>query len=557
MCRPSLSLDSSSQFGCGPHPESCYSGCTLKPGRVDEASDVAGLRISHPDADSRGLRSDSTDVYQFLCNVRAHPLSRSGAHGRRLIDALRDVFLLGYILDVTRPLSGSSMVTIQGFPEELLLIVVQMVQRREQQSHGSRSLSRSRSALRSLLRLSLVCKGWRETILESGVLWASIAVDTSRDDCLVATLAMLERSKGAELELSVYFHTDKIVAERTGSVVASILDHHTRIASLHLTADPPFTLKSYIPVLETTTHALTTIDSLPTPALSRPAPGLFCGLRDLALTLPSPSTVVRTSELLDIVKNSQVLESLSLTSFLFIKEDSICVAHPPRLRQLSLWECDSAIILSHLAAPKTAIINITLKNRRVRGYPSLHGVHILSGLPPSLSSMHTLEETTKLIFEENEKGRYFGLGLASFHSRGSLVTIRNRSSSRERFIRASLRAISDHPYFDVIESFTFSCTSCISMSWSMVFSRFSALLELNTLTVHATDVLHTLVQTTFDGTPLCFSLRRIRFFERSSNRGHACLYSELFTVFHSFRAERHCSAVRITLHYLDGRKEEL
>jgi len=449
------------------------------------------------------------------------------------------------------------MVTIQSLPEELLLIVVQMVQGQEGRSHSARSrLSRSRSMLRSLLRLSLVCKDWRETTLKYGALWASIAVDTSRGDCLVATLAMLERSKGVEVELSACFRADYAIAERTSAAVASILDHRARITSLHLTADPLFMLENNTPASETAAHTLTTTNSFsPTP--SRCISGLFRRLRNLSLSLPSPSTVVRISELLDIVKNSQELESLSLTSFLFIREDSTCVVHPPKLLRLSLRECDSATILSRLVAPKTAVINITLKDRRVRGYPPLHGVHILGALPPSLSSIRALEETTKLIFEEDEKGHYFGLGLASFRSRGSIVAIRIRSSSRERFIRASLRAISDHPYFDIIESFTFSYSSRVPMSWPIVFSRFGALLELNASTVHAADILHTLVQTAFDGTPLCSSLRRIRFFDQPSNRGHVRLDSDLFTVFRSCRAEYHCSAVRITLHYLDGRKEEL
>lgn len=450
------------------------------------------------------------------------------------------------------------MAAIQSLPEELLIVVVQMVQKQERRSHSTHPLLRSRSMLRSLLRLSLVCTGWREEILKCGVLWASIAVDTSRGDCLAATLTMLERSKGAELELSVCFHMDYTIAERTGSILASILNHHSRITSLHLTADPPFTLKNDIPVPETTANALRTINYPTHPTLPRCLPELFRGLRELSLSVPSSSTTVRISELLDIMKNSQRLELLSLASLFVVKEDcpSTCVVHLPRLRRLSLRECDSSPILSRLVTPKTTQIKITLKSRGIRRYPSLHGVNILSALPASLSSIRALEQTTSLILEEDEGERYFGLGFAPFGSRDSLVVIKSRLFSREKFIRRSLRAISNHSYFDIIESFTFSYSSPVPTSWPTVFSRFCALLELNTLTIHAADVLHTLMQTTFDGTPLCFSLQRIRFFERLPNLSLR-LDSQLFTAFHNFRIESHCSAVRITLHYLDGQKEEL
>jgi hypothetical protein len=66
-----------------------------------------------------------------------------------------------------RPPSWCSLrleLAIQSLPE-VLLLVVQTVQRQERQPHFAHPLSHCRSMLRSLLRLSLVCKGWRETIL--------------------------------------------------------------------------------------------------------------------------------------------------------------------------------------------------------------------------------------------------------------------------------------------------------------------------------------------------------------------------------------------------------
>ena len=449
------------------------------------------------------------------------------------------------------------MATIQSLPEELLLVIILLVQRRGRQSHSTHPLSRSRSMLRALLRLSLVCKNWREATLKYGVLWASVTVDTSRGDCLTVTLAMLERSKDAELELSMCLRTGD--DEQAGGVVTSILNHRARVTSLHLTADIFFTLEGDVPVPETMAHALTTTNYSTPPILSNGLASLFRGLGKLSLSLPSSSTAVRISDLLDIVKNSQGLESLSLTSFLFIKEgrQPTCVVHPPRLRRLFLRDCDSATILSRLEMPKVAVINIVLKDRRVRGYHPLHGAHILCALPHLLSSVCALKETTNLILEEDEEGRYFGLGLSPFRSPGSSVVVKNRSFSLEKFIQRSLRAISCHSYFELIESFTFSCSSPVPLSWPMVLSRFGALLELNTSTIHGADVLYTLMQTALDGTPLCLSLRRIRFFERLPYLRHFRVDPQLLTTFHNFRTESRCSAVRITLRYLDGRKEEL
>lgn len=92
------------------------------------------------------------------------------------------------------------------------------------------------------------------------------------------------------------------------------------------------------------------------------------------------------------------------------------------------------------------------------------------------------------------------------------------------------------------------------MTLPIVSSRFGALLELN---ASGADILYTLMQTTLDGTPLCLSLRGIRFFERLPHPGHLRVDPQLLTMFRNFRAESRCPAVRISLRYLDERKEEL
>lgn len=161
-----------------------------------------------------------------------------------------------------------------------------------------------------------------------------------------------------------------------------------------------------------------------------------------------------------------------------------------------------------------------------------------------MSSIRTLEETTKFILEEDKQEHYFGLRLASYHSQGLSVVIKNRPSSCERFAQRSIRAISNHSNLDVIENFAF-----LVHSYSLAYSR--PLIR---------DMSYPpLPKSNSDGTPLCLSLRRLVFFQWIPNRGHICLAPQLFTTFLNSWAKSHCSDVGVTVHprHLDGRKEEL
>ena len=225
-------------------------------------------------------------------------------------------------------------------------------------------------------------------------------MDTSRGDCLAVPLTMQKGSKEAELELSACLRTGYI-AERTGSIVAYILNHYAQITSLHLMVGLPFILKGDTPI-QKRRHAH-----------SRP-PGM------LSLSIPSPSMVVRISALLDIMKTNQGLESPSPTFFLFIEEDCpLTRVHPPILCRLSFHECNSATIHSRLPVSKTTVIDIMLKNRRIRGHPSIRGVYTPSAPPPSLLTICALEETTKQVLEEDgewtsSQSRFLILSLVRF-----------------------------------------------------------------------------------------------------------------------------------------------
>jgi len=451
------------------------------------------------------------------------------------------------------------MAIIQDFSTELLCSIFQIVQARDQRPHPSASLRCYRFRFRSLTLLSLVCKSWRGAILEYGVLWASIPVDTSRPGYLESATTMLKRSNGAELELSVHLNVDSDGLDHTRSIVRTFTHQGARIRSLHLSADSHHVPKRAPQLQETTANAIAFIGEFAPPKphpISRYPTNPFRGLSDLSLSLPSSAVAVNLSVILNTIKSFPELENLRLTSFLSIIEDcpQTSSVEMPNLLRFSLRRCDSAIILSHVVTPKTSFIDVVMSPRRTRILPT--HTHILAAFPHLPTNIRALEETTKLILEEDESNGGFSLGLSPMRSRTSSLVIVNRSPSSDRFIPKSLSAIAAHSYFGAIQSFTLSCSSRVPMSWSVVLSRFSLLSELNTSTRHATDVLCALIHPTSDGSPRCPSLRRIKF--------RTCLGGKspgvdpvLFDAFRLFREESLCPTVRITLHHPGSIREEL
>ena len=415
-----------------------------------------------------------------------------------------------YTCSLTR---NSRMAIIQDLPIELLCAIFQMVQSRDRRPRPSMSLRCYRSRLRSLTPLSLVCKRWREVILECGVLWTSIPVDSSRLDHLESTLIMLKRSNGVELELSVHLDASSGGPECTHSIVQIFTKQGVRIRSLHLRMDSRGSFKRGTQPSEAAANAIAAINGIillkPHPTAQHPT-HLFQGLSTLSLSLPSSAAVVNLSVILDIMKSCPRLEYLHLASFFSINEDcpSTSVVRMSNLLRLSLRRCDSASILSHIITPKTSFIDVVMNHRRTRR-PFAHA-HILTAFPDVPNNIHALEETTKLILEEDKSNGEFSLGLSPFYSRISSLVIINRSPPSDKFIPRSLSAIGVHPYFCAIKSFTFSCSSRVPMSWPIVLSRFTLLSELNTSIQHATDVTCALMHPRFDGSPLCSSLGRIR-----------------------------------------------
>lgn len=450
------------------------------------------------------------------------------------------------------------MAAIQDLPTELLWAIFRAVQGRDLRPRPSTSLSCYRSRLYRLASLLLVCKGWRETILEDGVLWSAVPVDTSRPDCLESISTVLERSNGAELELSVYLDGSSVVG-RTGDIVRTLRYQRARVRSLYLSASPHCVPEREDQLLGIAADAIAAINEFMLPELHPPArypTSLFQSLSNLSLSLPRSAAAVDVSTILNIIKSCEGLERLSLTSFRSVKRDCppTSAVQMPRLFRISLRDCDSATILSHIATPATSFVDVVMDSRRTRRSPP--HTHILTAFPHFPTNTHALKVITRLILEEDEDRHELSLGLGPFHSRSSSLVIRNRCPSSEKFIPKSLDAIAAHPHFGAIRSFTFSCTSCAPASWSLVLNGFPLLSELNTPIQHATDAVCALMHTRFDESPLCPSLERIRFRAHRGGEDHG-VYPQLFDSFRKFREELYCSTIKITLHYPGKRTKEL
>lgn len=448
------------------------------------------------------------------------------------------------------------MTSIQSLPEDLLFAIFQTIQ--QQEARSAQSLSHCRSWLRHLTLLSLVSKSWRETILQHGVLWTRIPVDATRDDSLEGVSTMLQRSKGAELTLSVHLSANSRVVKRTNDLVKAIVDQHSRVRSLYLTADPRSIFEIGAKPSGPTADRVTTADNPPIPNYSQRFSSLLKGLRTLSLSLPSPTVSISISGLLHVIEASPGLELLRLTSIAVVEGDRpfACIVRASSLQKFCLHDCSSAVILPHVVVSKKAVIVITMSGRRIGGQREASSVdgHILHALPYSLSSIRTSEDAKRLVLEEDEEKGTFGLGLSPFRSRSPSVVVRNRPPSIKTFIYRSLNAIANHPYFDTVESFTLFYSSRVPACWSTILGSFDLLLELNASSHHGAEILCALMHTIPNRPILCPSLRRIRLFHRRP--GTRCLYpdSHLLTTFHQFRAEARCSSVRITVDYPNGER---
>ena len=469
----------------------------------------------------------------------------------------------------------SSMPPVEALPPELLGAVFQRLVENILGNNPvtfSQLLLYHQARLRALVTISLVCRRWYTLVSGDGTLWAHIPIDTSRHDCWKSTKCLLIRSKRTALDVSVVLEDSHVLS---AAAIMALGVHYARIRSLYLTTDSYTKIfDEQEPATEMRTLAVfnrsklyssvarfggtfPNLRSLTLHGFSSWPSNRFINLKHLKLKSISSLRSVKLSRITGLLKESPDLETLYLSSFLVIVDDSTPtdIVHLRSLQGVSLRLCDSAMILSHLIIPRTSTLDIIMDYRRLQETKLMlpRESHIISSLPPVLSNMHFIGETVKLVLEQDRPQGGFGLALSFPDAETPSLVIVDGSSSIERFIERSLVAISSHSYFEIIRSVTLALSPSIPISWPNLFGRFNQLLELNAAARNGLGVLTALMHLRDDGTPFCSSLSRIRFFEQKT--GVSSIFDHrLLQLLSDFRASFRCAPTKITVHDVNGHR---
>jgi hypothetical protein len=267
--------------------------------------------------------------------------------------------------------------------------------------------------------------------------------------------------------------------------------------------------------------------------------GFLRNLKHLALKLPLPHRPIQTTAIVDLLTAAPNVENLSLTSFLFVMDDSPSSfkAVLPQLRNLLLRRCDAVLILPHIAVPKGAELHISV-DHRVLGSgipPHLVDRHILLALPPSLDTHLTLPASPKLVIEVGENLDGFAIGLTSTGSTKLCLKVSECSGQASLdFVRRSLEAIPSHSYLKTAGNVTISIPPTVpGVVWSTWFKRFALATQLGVRALPAETVVDALMRTDEDGLPVCPRLKHIVFY--SAGLGTELMGSKLISKLFLFR----------------------
>jgi len=355
------------------------------------------------------------------------------------------------------------MASVQTIPLEVLSAIFRLtLDHSLLQLHTAQLLVQYRAHIRMLLKISLVCRKWRNTVLDDGTLWTTLPVHMSRIDCQESTATILDRSKHAMLDVSVVCDGDPDSLHE--AIFSKISQNFDRIKSLHFATTSSLTLHNLAvpaPRLETlsifTTEQpvelgflfggkLPVLRSLALGGLPSWPSGLFSNLKDLCLVLPPSHPTVQVSSLIDVMSRSPGIEQIKMVAFLSIIDDS-----PPsslvrllNLQKFTMHDCDSATVLSHTIIPATANIKIIMNHRRMRAtmrIPS-RDCHILCSVPEDISTMGFLTESTVLVLQQDHK---VGFGVGFYRTRSSQPSLRifNRSTSVDLFAIQSIEVLAN------------------------------------------------------------------------------------------------------------------
>jgi len=467
------------------------------------------------------------------------------------------------------------MTSVQTIPSEILSAIFRLILGKPPlELHTIRLLAHHRARVRKLVKLSLVCRRWRITVLGDGTLWRTLPIDTSRSDCQESTTAVLERSKHAMLDVSIMCDDELDCPHE--AIFSEISRNFDRIKSLHFATTSPGTLRNLsTPALKLETlniftaeqsaelgflfgGSLPALRSLTLAGVPSWPLGLFSNLKDLRLVLPPSHPTVKVSSLIDVMSRSPGIEQIKMSAFLSMIDDSppSCLVSLPNLQRFTMRNCDSVMVLSHTIIPAAADIKVVMDHCRMR--TTMHipsrDCHILCSIPEDMSTMGFLAESTMFVLQQDRKIG-FGIGFYQSHSSRPSLRILDRSTSAsvDLFSRRSIEALASRPHqFKNTTDLSIKLFAGTTVPWSTLLCCFRRLERLSMVAAHAPSILSALMVIGEDSHPICPALRQLNIHEKD---GHAVVLDKDDMVrFFATRRVLNCAATEVNVYGLGGRK---
>jgi len=425
---------------------------------------------------------------------------------------------------------------VDHFPSEILSAIFLLVKQLASSVHHRSGVARVNTEIKTLTELSGVCRSWRQVVLGDGTLWTDVPIDTARPDCTELLRSVLRRSKQSTVSVTASIFLSTTDQGTIKEVMKIVAESSSRIGSLVLDIDSAFLLGEWTPPAPALRRlrinnrgpcsTLTTmfggqipqLESLTLSGFTRCPAGFLGSLKYLSLKLPPAHPPVLTTRVVDLLAAAPNIETLSLTSFLFMIEDSppSLKATLPRLRNALLRRCDNISILPHIVIPEEAELHISVDHRTLGLGIGSHPAdrHILLALPPSLEKHLPLPTSPKLIIEIDDTLGGFAIALANIGSTNLRFKMSECSGQVPLdFVRRSLEAIPCHTYLKTARNIIVSIPPTVpGIVWPSLLNKFTLVTQLSVRALPAEVVLDALMRTDGDGLPVCPSLKRVVFY---------------------------------------------
>lgn len=341
-----------------------------------------------------------------------------------------------------------------------------------------------------LLKITAVCKRWRSTASDCAMLWTNIAFCTSTWSTIQCAKLFLSRSKQAALSVYIWdfgLAEDLEIAQSSSELLKSLSAQTHRISICQLSSPSPDFWRYW-------TSPAPNLRKLLVQGHGPAAPPVFGGefpqLEVLAsqyctawplggyatLThaeLQNHNRHVALMSLLDTLGGCAALEGLILDGYRGMEEGVFSLAPIclPRLQQIELISCDSALILEHLETPSLEGPVVVFNPNPQRD--------ILRLLPTTQPSTPYLQGVTSLVIDLNTQSlRHY---VAGFRGGGStafyLGACEIPSWARWNWIQLSFTAMASFAPLPRIRSFTL-VTDVLVVPWDLWLPNLSSVEEL-------------------------------------------------------------------------------